>query len=1204
MSENLVAKVQEESVLDISIDRVQRIDAPLLVIGLGGTGVSIVNYVKRFFAQRFELPKDDEGRQIPIPRYTAYLGIDTDTSSKGQLTDQEYLDITVSGLADILDPKYRDDNLRPEERTWLHQRLTADAAGKGAGGLRQASRFMLNRNYTQVRERIKSALKSIVLVEEAVALGRVEIAICTGICGGTGSGTFLDIPQIVRHCMEETFPQKDYRVTGYIVMPDVSTHYAESETAKESHEGNGYAALKELDFWMNVEEHKTPFTARYYMSDSIKWTRAPYDACILLSGMTSSTAFADPMSVVKQLVAENLLHYMAYEKPTGDSDEPFTYMSHESNLAKLVAGLTKPQPVGHFYRAIGAYSKKVPKRRMIYYEGQLLFKEFMPLRNELGILVPNEDMLKDGKTDARLGSICGDMKSVRQAFTKDIPLPLCCKVEAEDRDEVERLRQANVKPHDRKNHPGFGNWKTTILDPGALKFGETYFEDTWKRFQNFCKKVGATPKLGPFALLRYLTHENGMLAALEKNAEALERSADSYAGQESSAYNNCANTWNEFLRPPLLSRNKAVTTYLDNMKNYYGFLREAAFRHAIAEQQAKLVKRVKEFIRDALKPMCQDLDKLDKEINTIKASDPAASDELFGLAKMQERIDEQFKHENENDRLTIQFLDKMLEMALETEENASSYNSGVTFLYEKKASGEMEAMHAVLEECFGDMNRQSLDKIMELMVGEDWEHQQSHMRSLFNDILARSAPMLAMATDSQDAYVKFSYMSVPADAEKHLAYSGGLDKVRVKESSLKDHIYCITAYDGLPMKMYNQINALKRSYNKTIANKDVAIGMHLVCTGEAKAEYTANWALLPSPMPACLSVGQIPDQIEAKRFEEARELVARAVKCGQLRIDSSVQQPVFYLSSFYADGSSVTLLPKETIKSKVDAIMNMTVDSRTGDAVTAAQKNEALMALRAQAVEKEIQPGKSPVSLANYCGLLDVDIDPWGEKADEIAASASRTETAKKNYATLSEALAALYMVKCPVLLKMLEEQVEGFAYLNEKIEQIIGTSEIWIPRQQYAETFAELWVIGEVFTGMRSVRFKNASGKPQNLIDEEILKKDLQDEETVLQTCGYLADVTAENSIRYLLEKRLEQFNKRVDDDPDSFEKEEIEALVENAKDLLERVEEELNGKQDALLRRGADVDTINKGIDVLETIKSVTAKQLKTYSKVLKGM
>ena len=46
---------------EISIDRVDKIPVPLLVVGLGGTGCDTLRTIKETFAERYILPKDAKG---------------------------------------------------------------------------------------------------------------------------------------------------------------------------------------------------------------------------------------------------------------------------------------------------------------------------------------------------------------------------------------------------------------------------------------------------------------------------------------------------------------------------------------------------------------------------------------------------------------------------------------------------------------------------------------------------------------------------------------------------------------------------------------------------------------------------------------------------------------------------------------------------------------------------------------------------------------------------------------------------------------------------------------------------------------------------------------------------------------------------------------------------------------------------------------
>lgn len=1210
MTMNLTAQVERDDVLDISIERVKKISAPLLVIGLGGTGVDILKKVKSFFAERFELPVDAEGKTIPIPPYTAYLGIDTDVSAKGVLDPHEFLDISLTGMAAMLDPSVRAATLKPEELAWVHKDLTADAAGKGAGGLRQAARFMLNRDYTRVRDAILSALKKITHVEvgSGVRLSRLEIAICTGICGGTGSGTFLDVPQIVRHVVKSdpALAGMDLRITGYIVMPDVSTSVSVSADIRRKMEANGYAALKELDFWMRVNNHKTPYTIKYVGSESITWSRAPYDACILLSGIGADhVAFRNPAQVVQQLVAENLLHYMATEKPSKDGTVAFTYMSHENNLAGYVASMPKDLPMmGYNYRAIGAYSKKIPKKRMLYYQSQLLFKDFMPLRDEYGHLVPDASLLKDGRTMDRSAKIRGDMNVQLQKFCASAPLPGWCAADPSDDAAMTNLRTAAIRPHDRRDHPSYGSWQTRVINPQAGKFGDLYFEECWSVFQNFCRSVMEDNTKGPFALLYYLEHETGLMAQLKKDTAAILSSAANVSTAIKNAHDGCQATWPDFFKPPFLGKRQALENYLNSMRNFYDVLRRAAFMTTVAQQQEKLLKRINEFVRDALKPLCKDLELMEQEFLTMDINDSDLSVELFEVSTMKDRIDSVFQRDNSDHKITKDFLGGMLDLSLVCEKNVDTMSSGVRFLYgstgiEKKYKPLVER----LDELFGEMNTQSLDRLMELNVGDDLVQQQNHMNDLFNAIRGSSMPMFALDSKVAAKYIPFSYMAVPDNADKHLAHFSNVDQqhVVIKGSSLRDHIYCVTAYDGLLMSSYSQISSMQQSYEAMLHIPEIALGLHLVWDGKPESDYTHNWTLLPSPKPEYFYMGHGAAASESERFNEAKDVVARALQAGMMTIDSTKREPELRVVNFYTNAARTTMVPSVTIKQRVDAIMSATQNQRTGESITEEMKYDQLVAMKGEALESIIQTHQSPLVLDVYCGMQDMDIDPWNS---DVMANAVRLEEAQKNYAKLSEVLAAAVLLDRPELLRTISEQLEGFEYLAGKIEEFTKGKQMWIPRHEYAPTFADLWTMGLLTEGMNSLQYESATGKNANLVDEKILAKDLKKESLVVQGACYLADVTAANPVRNQLEKKLNKTINMLEKDVESFEADEIKEFVENADALDALLDDEMNELQDKLADGNGSPDHIQKVIELIETMQTRLGQRKRFFKRVLRNM
>ena len=94
------------------------------------------------------------------------------------------------------------------------------------------------------------------------------------------------------------------------------------------------------------------------------------------------------------------MHYMATEDGV---DTQYSYRQYEDNLAAI--RVRKSYPLYYGYRAIGAFTKRIPKRAILYYEGSLLLNTFVPMRDDSGKLQPDRRMFTDGQGKPRAEGI-------------------------------------------------------------------------------------------------------------------------------------------------------------------------------------------------------------------------------------------------------------------------------------------------------------------------------------------------------------------------------------------------------------------------------------------------------------------------------------------------------------------------------------------------------------------------------------------------------------------------------------------------------------------------------------------------------------------------------------------------------------------------------------------------------------------------------
>ena len=1192
-----------EQKFDISIDRVDKIPVPLLVVGLGGTGCDALLTIKETFAERYNLPKDVKGQDLPAPIKTAYLGIDSRAQRPEGLEVSEYVDISLAGIEKLL--QNQKDMLTPFERTWVNPKLQSSATGNGAGTIRQAARLMLSKNYEKVNQAIKGALANIVAAKAGEADARanqVEIVVITGIGGGTGSGTFLDMCQILRDAARATtvIPAK---LTGYIVMPDVSLMNVSAASGMEGPiKHNAYAALKELDFWMRVREHNVSYTMQYGTGTPIEWKEPPFDYCILMSASNvEGVPYKDGYMTVRNTIAENLMHYMATEDGV---DTQYSYRQYEDNLAAI--RVRKSYPLFYGYRAIGAFTKRIPKQAILYYEGSLLLNTFVPMRDDSGKLQPDRRMFTDGQGKPRAEGITGSGKQLMQDFRTNIcKLPSFCYLDLNDKVKVASVQNMNPPPHNK-----WHNWRDQVSSPAALKAADEYLTKAWRRFSQFAESVIKDPQQGPFALEAYLDAPDGLLSFMNEilaswtNQYTKTRNQSIRQGEEM-----CEQSWGSFRNPPIMGKKGALEQYDHAIKTLYTYVNNCEFLEKHVAALEKLILRVKEYLRDGLKPLCASVLFLQEEFGKQDQSDAMLVQDIYNLSTVQASIDEAFKDANANDKMSSEFLGKISDIALLTQPNVDAKTSGVEFLCRKVGLQDMcKVLQSDMEEVYGSVNNQSLDTIMVANVGEDVSAQQRWMDNLASSALDSALPMFM-----QDAMFKasdkapYSYMSIPQNAVEHLKYISEAFKthdpaVEPKASSLEDHIYVLNAWDKLPLFRYGLFEDLRTAYDHDL-NLKGSEGVHLVRNADQGKDYQSDWSLLPSPKPYFLFSRSSVHSEEAQ-YEKVHNLVERGIKCGMIKINDSQPFVSSEVNVLYAD-NGIAPLASETMLQMRDQIMNEK-NPATGEPYSTTETARRLSSFlndrrKVLLEENEIKPA----NVANVLGLEHEPCDPFDAsvKAD-ILKLEKATANHKRLCVTMTEAL-----IYCrPDLVRALELQLPAYEEIAGYISRIGSASTVWESRKGYAETAAEmfLYLNSVLFLSTDGYRYKD-KGNKYNIISPALLAEDVKEMESdLLKAVCFLADAPEDNAAKADLARMLgaakREFTDAVDDG--QMTEDEVNDLMQAAKDLIDELKETQNSLAHEARSNPSREDQLKAQIEIAAELQRILENRNRTLRNIAKGL
>lgn len=232
---------------------------PTLFIGLGGTGYKVLNSLKK-------LIKKSYGRDIPC---FGFLSIDTRDNQDQKfniLKDGEMFATSKISVAreygNFLE--HMDTNF-PEIASWMppvkewKKFQNKTLAIEGADQCRAMGRSLLHLVSDQVRQRINRLLKHITkgtgvshLASSGlnIDLDSVNIYIVSSLCGGTGSGQFIDLAYLCRHV------GLSYKLSlhSILAMPNLFPNVSGDIRA------NAYAALKELDHYMSGGAYKMDYS--------------------------------------------------------------------------------------------------------------------------------------------------------------------------------------------------------------------------------------------------------------------------------------------------------------------------------------------------------------------------------------------------------------------------------------------------------------------------------------------------------------------------------------------------------------------------------------------------------------------------------------------------------------------------------------------------------------------------------------------------------------------------------------------------------------------------------------------------------------------------------------------------------------------------------------------------------------------------------
>jgi len=260
-------------------------NAPTLLIGLGGTGCKIVEKVSNMVTE--------EQRQN-----IAFAVFDTDINDLRGIQERSPYIRTIQTSTKQTVGEYLNKDTHARD-SWfpVNAILNGKTLTEGAGQVRSISRLALETVIRAGRmEPLHEAIQSLYRVEEDKADQALRVVLVGSLAGGTGSGLILPVAMYVRNYLATRFRQSANITRGFFILPEVFYEVIPGQAERNNLKANAYAALRELDAFLMKGDATLP--ERYMDSVRMQFPRAasegyeeydirPYDFCFLFDAQNA-----------------------------------------------------------------------------------------------------------------------------------------------------------------------------------------------------------------------------------------------------------------------------------------------------------------------------------------------------------------------------------------------------------------------------------------------------------------------------------------------------------------------------------------------------------------------------------------------------------------------------------------------------------------------------------------------------------------------------------------------------------------------------------------------------------------------------------------------------------------------------------------------------------------------------------------------------
>jgi hypothetical protein len=369
---------------------------PTLLIGLGGTGQKVLVQLKARFIRNYGA----------VPRPVEFLAFDTDQGVEETAIMGERVRLTpgteLHNIGNVETAEIVQHLSRyPAMAAWMSEdkeRFPIRAVTMGAQQVRPLGRLAFFWHVGDIYVQLLSAVSRLTHLELEAEKRGMNVFIVTSVCGGTGSGIFLDMAYLVRHVVNQSnIRDSSCYINGILALPSVFP-----TVDPQGIESNAFAALAELDYLMDSPSWSVDYGNPRVSGINFQ-ARRPFNICYLIDARNENGQGLQGLEEIAPMIAEAV--YLQVSSQVGDANNSAFDNVHILGQNTVNVDTEETRPTA--YSSLGTAAINFPAEKIIEY-----------CAHKLGVEIISGDLLRPTTDEAAVKKVIDEFIQTHQVDTE------------------------------------------------------------------------------------------------------------------------------------------------------------------------------------------------------------------------------------------------------------------------------------------------------------------------------------------------------------------------------------------------------------------------------------------------------------------------------------------------------------------------------------------------------------------------------------------------------------------------------------------------------------------------------------------------------------------------------------------------------------------------------------------------------------------